>query len=69
MLDTFQTLEAVEKLISLNIVLRETEKKKIVYLFSRAKITETVVAFRIIERLIANQFGFSCGEFAGLIGI
>ena len=69
MLDTVQTFEAVEKLISLNIIQKETENKETVYLFTRAKITETVVIFRLIERLIRNQFGFSCGEFAGLISI
>ena len=68
-LDTFQVLESVEKLISLCIVQKEIVNKETVYLFTRAKITELAITFRIIEHLIGNQFGFSCGEFAGLISI
>ena len=58
-------LEAVEKLISLNVVELETNQGTR-YLLHKVKAIEAAVSFRLIERLIHNEVGFGCGEFLAL---
>ncbi len=59
------TMEALEKLISLHIVEPETNHGTH-YLLHKIKAIEAAVSFRLIERLIHNKAGFGCGEFFAL---
>jgi len=60
-----ETLEAVEKLISLHVVEISGENARTCYIFKKTKAVETAVVFEAIDRLLTRQFGFGCGYLVG----
>lgn len=62
-----ETLEVLEKLISLHIIEIKTEDNVKHYMFQKIKAVELAVTFHLIEHLIYNQVGFECGDIASLI--
>lgn len=58
-----ETLEALEKLIAIHIVVVNQTK----YYFNITKGIETAVTFKVLERLIRESFGWGCGYIVGHI--
>ncbi len=61
-----ETLNAIEKLISLHIIDTKTEDDGTHYMFQKIKAIEVATTFRLIERLLQNQVGYGCGDFGAL---
>lgn len=55
------TLDAIEKLISVHVAEVLHENDKIYYIFKKTKAIETAVAFEVFERLISESFHWGCG--------
>jgi len=62
-----EALEVLEKLASLHIIDIKMEDDGVHYMLQKIKAVETAVTFRLIERLIHNQFACGCGDFLTLI--
>lgn len=59
------TLEAVEKLISLHLVEVSHENDSTCYIFRKTKGVETAVVFAVVERLICESMQRGCGYLIG----
>jgi len=64
-----ETIEALEKLVSLHIIDVQMKDDGAHYMFARIKALETAAAFRLIERMMHNQPGFCCGDIMSLIQV
>ncbi|MBQ9743873.1 MAG: helix-turn-helix transcriptional regulator [Clostridia bacterium] len=61
-----ETLEAMEKLITLHIIYTEARDDGIHYLLQKLKAIELAVILRAVEGFICRHMGFGCGDFAAL---
>lgn len=59
------TLEAIEKLVSLHIVEITHKDKRTRYIFEKTKGIETAVIFHAVERLIRETMSWGCGHIVG----